>query len=383
MKIKPGWIVVPGVFAVGLGLMFLFLSMREEPARRTPEPRPRSVASEVVYRSTIESRIAAFGRLASAQPVDLIAEVPGELTPGDVPFRPGQEFRRGQTLVVIDPRQARLDLNTAKADLLTALAQVLPEIKVDFPDEYQVWQDYFNRTEFDQPLDPLPEAANQRIKLFLARFNVFKLYFTVRNLEIRLNKHYIEAPFDGAITGASLRVGSNAGVNTRLGSIINLEDLEVEIPVPTEELRWISVNESVTLTSTEVKGLFSGEITRIGQALDSGTETVPVFISVDPDPDNRLYEGLFLEAAIPGAAVDSAFRLPRTALYDDRFVYVVDEGKLELRPVEIARREQATVIITDGLNDGDTVVIEQLQGVAPGMLANPRFPVMQQEDAVR
>jgi len=355
--------------------MFLFLGMREQPARRTPEPKPRSVQSLVVYKDNIESQIAAFGRLTSAQPVELIAEVSGKLQEGDVPFQPGETFRGGQVLLKIDPRQAQLELNSAKADLLTALAQVLPEIKLDFPDEYQVWQDYFNRTQFDEEIDDLPEAANQRIKLFLARFNVFKLYFTVRNLEIRLDKHYIRAPFDGAITATNLRVGSTAGNNTRLGSIINLEKLEVEVPVPTDELRWIERDKPVTLTSREVRGMFSGDIIRIGRALDNRTETVPVYIAVNPNKENRLYDGLFVETTIPGSTIEDAYRLPRSALYDDRYVYVVDNGNLDLREVDIVRREQSTVIIVDGIADGDTVVTEQLQGVAPGMLATPRFPM--------
>jgi hypothetical protein len=101
-----------------------------------------------------------------------------------VPFQPGQSFKRGDLLIKVDDRQMKLDLNSAKSDFLNALATVLPEIKVDFPDRYEIWQNYFNSCGFDKELASLPEVEDQKIKLYLTRFNVYKLYFTAQNLDV-------------------------------------------------------------------------------------------------------------------------------------------------------------------------------------------------------
>ncbi|NIR49947.1 HlyD family efflux transporter periplasmic adaptor subunit, partial [candidate division KSB1 bacterium] len=266
-----------GILIAGGLAMWILLSFRSEPERRKPAPRQKIVESEVIELKDVPSEINAYGRLTSAQPVVLYSEVPGTLMEGNVSFQPGQSFRNGDLLIRVDGRQARLDLNSAKSDLLTALASVLPEIKVDFPEQFQVWQDYFNRIEFGTTIPRLPEVKDQKIKLFLSRFNVYKLYFSVRNLEIRLEKHAIYAPFDGAIVSAELRPGSTVRNGSRLGEIINLENLEMRVPVQVQDIRWIDQRKPVQITSKEIGDQWSGRIERIGKAIDPQTQTVEVY----------------------------------------------------------------------------------------------------------
>lgn len=360
------------ILLAGFGLMMLLLSLREDVPKRTPAPKPRNVSAEVVQMGPVEARINAFGRVVSAQPVQLISEVTGTIKEGEMSFRPGLSFAEGDTLVRIDDRQARYRLNSTKADLLTALAQVLPEIKVDFPDQYQVWQDYFDAVRFDRDLPELPETGNERIRLFLARFNVYKLYFAVREQEITLSRHYFQAPFDGSILSTALSPGATARNGSVLGQIVNLERLEVDVPIPVTDIAWVDRSRPVSLTSSEMPGEWRGEVARVGSAINAETQTAHIYVDL-PELDAALLEGVFLKADLPGQIVDSAVRVPRQAVYDGNYVYLVIDGKFEYRPVEIARHETESVIVTAGLNPGDTLVTELLQGVAPGMPAVPRF----------
>ncbi|MCB0276598.1 MAG: efflux RND transporter periplasmic adaptor subunit, partial [Calditrichaeota bacterium] len=352
-----------------IGGMMFFSSFRKEPESRTPPPRARLVQTIVVNLDEVVPNLEAFGRLRSAQPVVLTSEVAGILQAGKVPFQPGQSFRRGDLLLRIDDRQARNDLNSAKSDLLTAMAQVLPEIKVDFPAEFPTWEKYFNSITFDKSLPELPAAGNQKIKLFLARFNVYRLYYAVRNQEVRLQKHAFYAPFDGAIVSTNLRVGASAGSNTRLGEIINMEELEVEVPIEARELSWVDRNREVHFSANEVTGSWTGKVKRVGSALDPQTQTLSLFLSVKNGAQSGLYEGVFLKSRIPGKPVQKGFRVPNRAIYEDRFVYRIKNGRLDYREVGIAVREAESVVIDEGLAEGDTLVVEPMQGVAPGMLA--------------
>ena len=365
--VLPVLIVIAGFLAM-MGL----LSLKTESPKRPPETRSKIVETAVVRLQPVRSEILAYGRVASVQPVRLNAEVAGTLERGDVPFKPAQSFSRGDLLVKVDDRQARLSLNSTMSDLMTALAAVLPEIKVDFPDEYRVWQDYFNSCQFDKKITSLPETENQKIKLFLSRFNVYKLYFSVRNLEILLDKHYFLAPFDGSIVSASLRVGSTVRSGTLLGDIINLEQLEIAMPVKAEDIPWIDQQLPVVFTSSEISGQWSGMITRIGSNIDTRTQTVQVYASIDDNPQASLLNGSFLEAHIPGRSIDSAFAVPPKAIYDDSYVYLIADGRLARRPVRILRWESKHVIIGGGIANGDTLVVEIMQGVAPGMPAQSR-----------
>jgi len=363
----PVLIVVAGFLAM-MGL----LSLKTEPPKRPPETRAKTVETAVVLLQPVRSEIIAYGRVSSVQPVRLNAEVVGTLEQGDIPFKPAQSFSKGDLLVKVDDRQARLSLNSTISDLMTALAAVLPEIKVDFPDEYQVWQDYFDSCQFDKKITSLPETENQRIRLFLSRFNVYKLYFSVRNLEILLDKHYFFAPFDGSIVSTALRVGSTVRNGTLLGDIINLEQLEIEMPVNADDVPWIDQQLPVEFTSTEISGRWTGKITRIGSDINTRTQTVQVYASIDKSPESSLLNGTFLQAHIPGKSIDSAIAVPPKAIYDDSYVYLIADGRLARRPVRILRWESKHVIVGGGIANGDTLVVEIMQGVAPGMPAQSR-----------
>ncbi len=352
--------------------MWALISLKTGAPKRPPEIRTKIVETEIVQLQPVQTSIVTFGRVASSQPVVLSAEVAGTLQPGSIPFKPARSFVKGDLLVKIDDRQARLNLNSMLSDLLTALATVLPEIKVNFPDEYQVWQDYFNSCQFDKKIAPLPETNNPKIKLFLSRFNVHKLYFSIRNLEILLDKHYFYAPFDGSIVSASLRVGSSVRVGTLLGEIINLEQMEVAMPVEANDIRWIDRQQSITFTSTEIPGQWTGSIVRIGSDIDTRSQAVQIHVSMNNEPGAALLNGTFLKAHIPGHRIDNAYALPSRAIYEDKYVYLIIDGKLERSPVSVVRREPNRVIINEGIKNGDTLVVEIMQGVAPGMPARSR-----------
>jgi multidrug efflux pump subunit AcrA (membrane-fusion protein) len=352
--------------------MVSLFSFRTDPPKTPASPLVKIVDIQVADLQDISSEITGLGRLTSALPLVLFSEVSGVVIEGSVPFQPAQYFKKGDLILKIDDRQIQLDIKSAKSDFLNALSSVLPEIKVDFPTEFQVWESYFNQCDVTKPLPPLPEPQNQKIKLFLSRFNVYKLYFTVRNLEIRLEKHYFFAPFSGSIISADSRIGSIVRNGSRLGEIINLENLEVDIPVPAEEIAWIDKGKSVGLESVELGKQWQGQIVRIGNSIDPRTQSVSVFVRLIEDTNREIFEGIYLKAHIPGKTVKNALSVPRKVLYEDNYLYCIKDGRLDYREVKIARRQTDSVIITEGIAEGDTVVAEVMQGVASGMLARPK-----------
>ena len=365
-------IIIPiAILVVGFLLMRFFMSFREDPPSPTREIKAKIVDASVVQLADVTSKIIGYGRVTSAQPVVLISEVNGILVPGTIPFRPAQNFKKGDVLIKVDDRQIRLDINSAKSDLLTALSTVLPEIKVDFPDDFNTWQNYFNSISYDKKLDPLPDIQNQKIKLFLSRFNVYKLYYQIRNLEIQLEKHYFIAPFNGSIISADLHAGSTTRTGTRLGEVINLDDLEIEVPLPVQDIEWIDRSKDVKFTSSDISGTWYGKVKRIGKNIDTRTQTIQVFINLTNSKSSQLFNGAFLKAEIPGRIIENAISIPRKLIYDNEYVYLVKNSSLKYQKVNVARREMEDVIINSGLMVNDTLVTEVLQGVAQVMLAKP------------
>ncbi len=368
-------IIIPiAILLGGFIIMQFLMSFREDLPSAAKKLQTKIVEVQLVKLTEVTSQITGYGRVASAQPVVLISEVNGNLVPGTVPFRPAQDFKKGDILIKVDDRQIRFNINSVKSDLLNALSTVLPEIKVDFPEDYNRWQDYFNTISYDKNLALMPDTQNQKIKLFLSRFNVYKLYFQIRNLEIQLEKHFFVATFNGSIISTELHAGSTARVGTRLGEIINLDDLEIEVPLSIQDIEWIDRDKTVKFSSAEMSGTWYGRVIRIGKNIDTRTQTVQVFMDVNNSKKSGLFNGVFLKAVIPGRKIEHAMVIPRKLIYEDRYVYLVNNGHLEYRKIDIARHELDSVILNGGLAINDTLITEVLQGVAEGMLAKPILP---------
>jgi len=367
------WIVPLGIIFSGFVLAAILAGMREDPPKRQPQVRPKIVDARVVNLVTTYPEIRAFGTLTTTQPLQLISEVNGILERGGIPFQAGRSFKKGDLLIKVDERQAELNVKSLKSDFLNAMAAVLPEIKIDFPDRFQRWQNYFNSVRFDQELPPMPEVDDQKLKLYLARFNIYKLYYAIRQAEINLEKHFFYAPFNGTIQSADLHIGSAARNGSRLGTILNLEKMEVRIPIPVNQLAFVDRERPVKLRSAETGQSWQGQLSRISQSIDERTQSIDAFIEIDTPRAEGLYEGIFLNAGIPVRPITGSSEVPRYALYDDNKVYLIRDGKLFYQEVDIAIRLTNSAIVNGGLSNGDTLVTELLQGVAPGMPASARL----------
>ncbi|MCK5852584.1 efflux RND transporter periplasmic adaptor subunit [bacterium] len=347
-------------------------SFKKESTRKEIVVHPKNVTIKIADPKSVSTKISAYGKTISTQPITLFSEVTGIIEAGNIPFLPAQSFKKGQLLFKVDDRQIRLDLNSLKSDFLNALASVLPEIKLDFPDDYQRFQNYFNSCNFEDKLPPLPATKNQKIKLFLTRYNVYKLYYSIQRQEIMLEKHYFYAPFSGSVLSADLRIGSTVRPGSKIGQIINLDKLEVDAPIALNDIQWIRKNSPVTLYSAELNSKWEGKISRIGSTIDERTQTVHLYIAIKSTKTKKLYNGIFLNVQIPGEKIDNAETLPRKAIYDDRNIYLIKNGKLKYTAVNVVRKESHRVFINSGIQKGDTLVTEILQGVADGMPAAVR-----------
>ncbi len=379
MKFKKIYLYPVIILMAGILIMEFLGGFKKDPPRREFIVHPKNVLVKIANPRDVSSTISAYGKAVSSQPITLFSEVAGIVEPGDIPFLPAQSFRKGQLLFKIDDRQVRYELKSLKSDFLNALASVLPEIKLDFPDDYQRFQEYFNRCDFEEKLPILPQTKNQKIKLFLTRFNVYKLYYSIQTQEIRIEKHYFYAPFSGSVLSADLRVGSTVRAGSKIGEIINLDNLEVNVPVPVSDIQWLKRNGIVLFSSSELNKTWTGKIKRIGSTIDERTQTVPIYSTIQSGKSKNLFNGIFLNIQIPGKKITNAEFLPRKAIYDNQYIYLIKDGKLKYTKVNIARKESNRVIINSGIQKGDTLVTEVLLGVADGMPAQVRA-IMKEAD---
>ena len=114
---------------------------------------------------------------------------------------------------------------------------------------------------------------------------------------------------------------------------------------------------------------WTGEVVRAEGELDERTRMINVVVRVDEPYAERppLAVGLFVTVRIEGRTVPKGALVPRAALRKDRVVWVVKEGRLRFRSVDVARIEGESVLVKSGLSDGDEIVISPLKAVTDGM----------------
>ena len=359
-------LIVFAVFALllltGYFLMRQFAGMKELP----PE-RPKVVSSnfvkvnQVAYRE-LDTEVVAYGRITSSQPLSLIAEVGGRLFRGQVLLKPGVNFRKGQLLYRINDAEPRLNLQSRKSEFLNLIASSLPDFKIDFQEDYPAWQAYFESIEIDQPLRELPEASSNKVKTFLATKNILRDYYSIKSAEENLRKYYMYAPYDGSIATVNLETGTIVNPGATIATIIRTDQLELEIPLEVNNIKWVKEGSTVEVTSEDGSQSWSGEVTRIADYVDPSSQSINVYINVDAGPDSGLYDGLYLRAIIPGSRLENAMEIPRRVLVNDDEVFVVEKGVLKTRKVNVQKINQDQVLIspleTSGLNEGDSLVVE-------------------------
>lgn len=354
-------------FTIGFVILFLMAAgsyysmVYLTSKKKLPEPPqekksiPLVKAKEIVY-SNIAVSVEKQGRLSSNHKVEIITEVQGKILAGDLPLKVGQSFKKGQVLFQVYDEESKLALRAAKSRFLTIVANVLPDIKYDFDQNYKAWQDFFNAIDINQPLPKLPVSKSEQEKIYVASKNIFNDYYTIQSSEIKLTKHTIVAPFNGSFSQVLLQEGSIANPGTRIATIIRTDLLELEVSVEVNLVKWIEHDQSVELSmGNEV--IAHGKVSRISDFVDTKTQSVLVYVSVPNTQKIRLYEGMYLKARFHGFQLQNVMKIPRSAVFNVDEVYLVENNTLLKTRVNVLKVDQEFLYF-NGPNQGKAIAIE-------------------------
>lgn len=358
-------LILIGFYGIGNALR----SMKKEQPKTPPRELVRTVDGITVKYSDLETELAVFGRVGSAQAVDLTPEVSGRILDGGMNLKKGQNFGEGAVLVKIDDEEARLNLLAQKSNFLKSLAGILPDIKVDYPDRLPTWQQYFEALDVNKLFPALPEGQSAREKTFLASRGILSEYFSIKSAEERLTKYTIYAPYTGSFADVYQEKGSIANPGARIARIIRTDKLELEAPVRAEDVKWITRGTTVNVQSEDGLYKWTGTVSRVGDRVDPATQSVNVYITVSANQDAKLYEGLYLQAVIPGKVVRKAMEIPRKSVFNRNQVFVVEDGRLKKKEI-IVQKMNASTVFFSGLDEGATLVVDPPVNAMENMKVN-------------
>ena len=203
----------------------------------------------------------------------------------------------------------------------------------------------------------MPKSSNEKEDLFLVGKGLESAYYKVKNLEERLSKYEIRAPFDGVLVDGNLSDGSYIIPNQILGEYIDPSNFELTINVPVEYLDKFRLNQSVSIISNGSKYKISGKLKRINRRVDESTQTVKLFLEFY---SNNLFEGKFVEVEVPMGTIPNSQLISRSLLINDSYVFVANSedkiSKVSVKPLFFNKEN----VIVSGLADGTRLITSML-----------------------
>lgn len=332
-------------------------NQKEDSVQHKMEKKLPEVRVETVSYSNAKVDVEQTGRLMSTGRVDLISEVSGKMLAGDVNLTTGQSFKKGDVLLRIYDVEAKLALQAAKSRYLSSIANVLPDLKYDYPDNYQNWLNFFNAIKLQEPLPEFPKVDSENERIYLASRNILNDYFTIKSSESTLKKFVIRAPFKGSFSSVSLEVGAIASPGSRIAKMIRTDILELEVPLNIDEIPFVKKGAEVIIVNHGIE--VNGKVDRVSDFVDPTTQSIMVYVEMKNSPLSPLYEGMYLKAKFAETELQDVMEVPRECLFNFDEVFIVTDGKLSKRRVNLVKVDEYSVFI-NGLDAGSNLVIESL-----------------------
>ncbi len=318
---------------------------------------------QTVTNGTVISYVPINGRVIPKYTTQLVAEVQGRILPSKKPFKAGVNYTKGEVILRIDSQEFALNLESQKSAFLNILTGMMPDLKADYPENYQNWLNYVNNYQSGVNLPPLPETKSNPEKYFLTSRQVFNTYFNIKAQEERLRKFTLTAPYSGSLSVTAVDNGGLVSPGQPLGTFISDNNFEVEAAVKLGLAHTLQVGQEIALFNKGLNKTFQAQVVRINNIVDPNTQNIPVFLRV---ADKDLKSGMYLEGEVTASTFENAVKIPATAINRDDTVHLLKNGVIEKETVEIVNSEVNAVVVR-GLKDKAQLILTPFQTPVSGL----------------
>ncbi len=358
------------ILAVGLVAIAFFLARSLSNSKRPPRPQPKqqivTVFTEKVQNSEIPISITSDGNLVAKNRVELYSEVQGIFQNPNRPFKAGVYFQRGAPLLRLNSDEHEANLRAQKSSLQNQIVLFISDLRLDFPESFPQWEAYLRSFSMDEALQDLPEPITEKEKLFVSGRNVYTAWYNVKNLEERLSKYTIRAPFNGVLTEALVNPGTLVRAGQKLGEFIDPRVFELPVTVNASFGDLLQVGKKVDLHNTDYTNRWEGKVVRVSSIIDPSSQKIPVFVELR---GKDLREGMFIIADLRVLEEKDAFEINRKLVFDENKVFVVQDSVLAVREIEAVHFKESTVVVK-GLADGVEILSRHVPNAHAGMRVN-------------
>jgi membrane fusion protein (multidrug efflux system) len=312
-----------------------------------------------------------IARIQATNRVNLVARVAAYLD--EVLFTDGAEVKKGQLLYRLEQGPFQADVQAKQASIAQFKAQL------------QNAQVVLQRA---QSLLKTPAGQQSTVDSALAAQDALKAQILgaeaqLEQAKINLDYTEIRAPIDGKIGRTAITIGNyvNPGMGT-LVSIVSQDPMYVVFPVSTRTVIELEQRAGGKAGALAIRirlpdgTLYDqpGKLDFVDNSVAGNTDTM-VLRGVMPNPKRLLVDGELVQALLQDIKPIEALTVPRAAVLADQqgdYVFVVGkDNKVEKRSVKLGQSTATLAAVINGLTDGDSVVVDGIQRVRPGLVVSP------------
>jgi len=406
------------ILVLALGVAALIAMVKSRPEAKKVERVDPGTLVEVMRASSEERliKVRAHGTVTPARSVVLSPEVSGVVRWMHPEVLPGGRFHAGETVVRIDAQDYRLaaEQQYAAVDQASTALEIEKSRKKVAEREWELMRKGEDKKGGALALRD-PQLRTAQVALKSARSGLERAKRTVGKTALR-------APFNAMVQARAVDVGQLVGPASPLVTLVGTDAFWVQVSVPVERLAWFDVP-GVRGATEGARALVWRQLS--GERVEKEGRVIRLMSDVDPmgrmakvlvevrDPlglarDKRtavgeepardaglpLLIGSFVQVAIDGRQVKRSIEVPREALRDGDRVYVMAGHKvevpgwfrdmlfwanpaeipelltlhtLETREVTVIWRQPESVIVTEGIQEGDLIITSPVPAPVEGM----------------
>ena len=351
----------------------------------TPVPMARTIVVQTAAKAMV---VHGEGTVTPLDEIDLAPQVSGKVVFLSPSMINGGAFKKGETLLRIEPEDYRLAvvLQESKIKSAQSLLRMAEEETEAAKEEWQQLYVDDGATGKEPPALVLkqPQLAAAKAKLAADKADLRKALLALERTDIK-------APFNGRVEMEDVGLGQYVKVGEKLASLFSTDVAEIVVPLEDGSLFWFHVpgftpGDGLGAAATIRARLagrsctWEGRVVRAEGKMDDRTRMVRVVVRVDKPYAAKppMAVGLFVRVEIKGRQIPDLAIIPRSALHQGDTVWVVDsDDRIHYRKVQVARIDGEQVQVQSGLKTGDQVVVSPLKTVTDGMVIRP---VPQTED---
>lgn len=358
---------------VGVTVVVLFILISTRP-RLTPVEQPEkvwAVNAVAAHYDLVQPQLNLFGEVVAGRRSELRPLVSGLIIEIGANFRDGGIVKQGDVLVQIDP----FDYETALAEQRSILKEARARLKFLGRDLERAKELFEEKTVPEQFLENAELAVIQQETIVEQR------EINLSQAQRDLAETRLLAPYDGVLNNVSANLGNQVSGfgNDKVADLIDTSRLEVRFSLSNSQYgRLLEGGESVIGRPVRVwwrvgdQSLnYDARIERVGAEIISTTGGVEVFAVIDSDEkQTHLRPGAFVEVSLADKEYKDVLQAPESAIYGEDIVYVVSDGRMAERRIQILGYDGTDVLIRSvgdpPIVDGELIVTTELREAGAG-----------------